>query len=360
MLHILPRCDNTVWLWRYGVERLGLHEPSSQRRRPIISCVARSWPSIAKWAKFYYEDKLSGGPVWTTPPKDKRIEAVAEAQALTVLAGVMAYASSSTGSAERLASDQGDTFTMIAKVWLRAVPHEHVDMEAKRRIMEIIKYSLSDSLNSPSKAWSLNLARNIIFTEAKKKVKVVANAALAFIKDAPSLPDVGAVFPSVNITYLLLCTNDKKDESSIFEKALVELDVSQIITRIFVHFSRPPNDTFRYAEGILNNSLQIILSLLESPRGFAQAPSMLKLGLLDGIANYTSNFYRTARSVNGGSVGFGFDDDRWEYSTALFHSLRSDRVGHRSNQGAHSIEEVKGIGEKHNIIRMAAIRRFAA
>jgi len=85
----------------FGVMALnGLGFMSRPANVAVLSCVARSWPSIAKWAKFYYEDKLSGGPVWTTPPKDKRIEAVAEAQALTVLAGVMAYASSSTGSAE--------------------------------------------------------------------------------------------------------------------------------------------------------------------------------------------------------------------------------------------------------------------
>ncbi len=143
----------------------------------------------------------------------------------------------------------------------------------------------------------IEYSQKYYFHRGQEESQSRCNAALAYIKDAPSFRDVGAVFSSVNITYLLLCTNDKKDESSIFEKALVELNVSQIITRIFVHFSTPPNDTFRYAEGILNNSLQIILSLLESPRGFAQAPSMLKLGLLDGIANYTSNFYRTARST---------------------------------------------------------------
>ncbi|KLO17607.1 hypothetical protein SCHPADRAFT_161955 [Schizopora paradoxa] len=319
-----------------------------------LSGVARSWPNIQKWANYYYEDQLSGGPVWLTPEKDK-MEAtmgMAEAHALSVMVGVLAYATTAPGSAERLARDSGETFGLIANIWLRATLHEYVEKEVKRRIMENMKFALIDALGSPFSAWSLDVAKDVILHESKRKARFVAKAALFHVKDGPSFPDDGAVAASVNLTYLLLCTNDKRDD---FEKAFVEADVSQIITRIFVRYSAPPKDTVRFAEGILHNSLQTLLILLKSPCGFAQAPAILKLGLLEGIANYTKSFYQTARSTADPTA----QSLRTIVGKLLPHYLIHYAVIGSAVQAAKELiqsKKIGGLGEKHHQVGMAVLR----
>ena len=114
-----------------GYRTMALNGLASMSRPPNIltlTCVARSWPNIMKWAKYYYEDQLSGGPVWITPAKDK-MEAtmgMAEAHSLSVMSGVLGYATTAPGYAERLAKDNGETFGLIANIWLRATLHDYV------------------------------------------------------------------------------------------------------------------------------------------------------------------------------------------------------------------------------------------
>ncbi|KLO17598.1 hypothetical protein SCHPADRAFT_994277 [Schizopora paradoxa] len=257
-------------------------------RNDRLSAVQLSWPSISKWAQFYYFDKCSNVAANedTFPTQDELL-------AQTIITSLFEMLSATKGAYSQLVHQDG-TFGLLAKAWLAVIPNENLDKSVRASIMDSMELALQGAIAPP---FSLSTARKeIIKASAVVDVVLSSLTKLPENKSEDKLPGMKFILHTVNVLDLLLYPGCHKCDFSVFYKPLLEERVIHIVVKTLLQLASPSVSNLEYAEKISIGCLRVITSLLGSGSAYTQVSRMLDLGLLDGVVKFISTFYPGGKS----------------------------------------------------------------